>query len=78
MKDITGGATIFSHTLATRLREVEKFDSDLIHIIQDLEELEAVSGDTFSGDEQLPYFGAILTKKGERFIQLHFNKNSNN
>ncbi|HFF1838858.1 TPA: hypothetical protein ACGBET_003577 [Bacillus cereus] len=71
MKDITSGATIFSYSLAMRLREVERFDSELIDIIHNLDELEAISGEVFPAEKKLPYFGAILTKKGKEYLNNH-------
>lgn len=71
MQDITSGATIFSYSLAMRLREVERFDSELIDIIHNLDELEAISGEVFPAEKKLPYFGAILTNKGKEFLNNH-------
>ncbi|MBD1379164.1 hypothetical protein [Metabacillus arenae] len=67
MKAVKDGATIYGYVDAKRLREVQKFDSELIEIIG-LKDLEEITGEEYNGAEQLPYFGAILTGKGKEVL----------
>lgn len=68
MESIQNGATIWGYKNALLLREVQVYDSELITIIDDLEELERIENKVYDGTGRLPYFGAILTEKGKSFI----------
>jgi hypothetical protein len=63
MESVNGGADIYGYLEATLLREVQKHDAELVQILT-IHELEKATGRKFDGAKQLPYFGAILTKKG--------------
>lgn len=66
---IEGGATIYDYTLAKTLREVQKIDWRLLTIVDDIEELERITGEKYSGVEKVPYFGACLSEKGKKFVE---------
>lgn len=68
MVAIENGATIYGYADAVLLREVQKVDESLLTIVS-LKDLEEITGETFNGAEQLPYFGAILTRKGEKLLE---------
>lgn len=69
MKAVKNGATIYGLNDAQLLREVQKYDKDLITIIDDMKKLEYILGYELDGAKQLPYFGAILTKKGKKYLK---------
>ncbi|GAA0471797.1 hypothetical protein [Alkalibacillus silvisoli] len=71
MKGIENGATIWGYKNAKLLREVQRFDSELLTIIDDLQELERIENKVYDGAKQLPYFGAILSEKGKEFLNEH-------
>ncbi|WP_242247807.1 hypothetical protein [Bacillus cereus group sp. BfR-BA-01328] len=68
LREIDGGATIFDFFLAKDLREVQKVDTELLTIVDNMNELSKITGITYNGVERLPYFGAILTQKGKDVI----------
>ena len=68
MKGIENGATIWGYKNAKLLREIQQFDSDLLTIIDDLQELEHIENKVYDGAKRLPYFGAILTERGKVFL----------
>ena len=68
---IQEGATIFGLKEAKLLREVEQYDSSLINIIDNMEELQEIIGnekDLYDNKGHLAYFGAILTEKGKEWL----------
>lgn len=69
MKEVEEGATIYGYGHARLLREVQMHDASLIDIIDDISQLEKIVGRVFDGAKKIPYFGAILTPKGKKFIQ---------
>lgn len=69
MKDVLNGGTVYGYVEAKLLREVQRYDPELIHIIDNMEELERITGETYSGVERLPYFGAILTDRGKKLLK---------
>lgn len=69
MKAVKNGATIYGLYDAQLLREVQKYDKELITIIDDMNQLEYILGYELEGAKQLPYFGAILTKKGKKYLK---------
>lgn len=69
MKAVKNGATIYGFYDAKLLREVQKYDKDFITIIDNIEKLEYILGYKLDGAKQLPYFGAILTKKGKKYLK---------
>lgn len=69
------GATIFGLKEAKLLREVEQYDSSLINIIDNMEELQKIvrnEKDLYSNKDPktglLAYFGVILTEKGKKWL----------
>jgi len=69
MKEVKEGATIYGYRLAMLLREVQRYDRSLIHIIDNMRELEQIVGEKFDGTKRLPYFGAILSEKGKTVLK---------
>lgn len=67
MEFVINGATIWGYSEAKILREVQQFNDKLIHILN-IKELEKVVGYEFDGAKQMPYFGAILTGAGRKFL----------
>jgi hypothetical protein len=61
LKQVIGGADVFGYSLAKSLREIEKIAPELIYICDR-------QGD-YKGYEQLPYFGAIVTKSGIEYLK---------
>jgi hypothetical protein len=57
---VVGGADVYSYITAIRLREVEKIAPKFIHICKPMNRP--------SGEQQQPYFGAITTAAGKKFI----------
>lgn len=70
MKDIEGGATIWGYVEAKLIREIQRYNETLVHIV-DIPELEEITGEEFDGAKQMPYFGAILTEKGKQLLKLN-------
>ncbi|MCR6108671.1 hypothetical protein HXA34_20460 [Salipaludibacillus agaradhaerens] len=68
MRGIEEGATIWGYVNAKLLREVQRFDHELITVVS-VKELEVIENTTYDGSGKLPYFGAILTKKGKEFLE---------
>ena len=62
MRKVKNGADVWAPDIARLLREVQKTDPDLIDITKPM----MFKG---SGAEQMPYFGAILTKEGCRVLK---------
>lgn len=60
MRQIRDGADVFAYGIAGTLREVERLWPELITITEPMGK--------YSGVGQLPYFGAILTPKGQLAI----------
>jgi len=71
MKKVKDGGNVYSVSLANNLREVQVYDHELIDIVP-VPQLETM-GFEFSNDEDLPYFGAILTDKGKAYLNQHKN-----
>jgi hypothetical protein len=78
MESIKDGATIFGYKEAKLLREVQRIDRELIQVIDDISELEAIEGKEYDGAGRVPYFGAILTKKGKKLVRNHLLKRATN
>jgi hypothetical protein len=64
-----GGSTIWGFYEAKILREVQQHDNALIHIVDDIGELESILATTFNGAKRIPYFGAVLTKQGAKYLK---------
>jgi hypothetical protein len=71
------GATIFNRHIAELFRKIQKFDSELIIIIDDMKELSKIVGkkNIKNEDGELAYFGVKATEKGEKFIEDYCKKN---
>lgn len=81
MFKVSEGATIFGYTEAKLLREVERYDKNLITIISNMKELQKIVGnekELFDNKNpktgHLAYFGAILTEKGQEWLNKECNK----
>ncbi|PLS19415.1 hypothetical protein CVD28_03090 [Bacillus sp. M6-12] len=74
MEAVNDGATIFGYKDAKLLREVQKQEPTFITIIDNLDELARIEGKRYKGNEQLPYFGAVITEKGQDFVKEFFSK----
>lgn len=61
LRVISGGADVLSRSIAETLRGLEKRHPKLLRITKRMGK--------YSVRERLPYFGAILTKDGERLIE---------
>lgn len=57
------GADVYAYGLAVTLRGIEKNHPGLVMIV----EPQAYTGD---GTDQMPYFGCVATKKGQRVAQI--------
>ena len=68
MKAVRNGATIWGLREAKLIREVQRYDPELVEIIK-LQELEEIEGVEYDGAGRVPYFGAILTEKGKEFLR---------
>ncbi len=62
MVKVKDGGDVFSYETAMLLREVEKFHPELITI--------GPAQSDIPGEQQQPYFGAILTAAGCRAIEI--------
>lgn len=69
MHAVRDGATIWGYYEAMKLREVQNFNQELITIVG-IADLERIIGLEFDGAKRMPYFGAILTRKGKEFLEL--------
>ena len=68
MKRIGNGATVWGRFDAEAVRELQKNHPEWVTIIVNMEELEKIMGEKYSGVGELPYFGAILTAKGKEAL----------
>ena len=66
--DLETGCTVWGRVDAGEIRRLQKEHPDWVDIVDNLDELESITGKTFDGTKQLPYFGAILTGKGKANI----------
>lgn len=62
MLAVKNGADVFSYGIAKALREVEQSDPELIDICKAM-------GNYGDGSNREPYFGAILTPKGQAALR---------
>ena len=51
-----------------QIRRLQKEHPDWVDIVDNMDELEHITGQTFDGAKQMPYFGAILTAEGKANI----------
>lgn len=65
MRRVWDGADVYSRDIASRLRAVKNFHPQLIEI----GDARMYKGD---GTDRMPYFGAILTDLGKRFVNPFF------
>ncbi len=63
------GADVFDYGIACLLREVQKEKPELIDI--------GPTPNDYPGEQRQPYFGAMLTAKGSRYVSRHWKKLSN-
>lgn len=78
MEAVEDGATIWAYAEAKLLRELQQYNPNYITIIDNLDELARIEGKKFNGADKLPYFGAILTDGGKRFLDLYNSNKSLN
>lgn len=72
MHGVRTGANIFGWGIAQLLRDVERYDHELITILTPrelCEDVGATEQDIYDKAGNLCYFGAILTEKGKEFLQ---------
>ncbi len=65
LKQVVGGADVLGYSLAKTLREIERNAPELICICDRQSE--------YGVRDRLPYFGAIVTKKGLEYLKSHSN-----
>jgi len=70
MIEVGDGATIWDYVDAKLLREIGRYDKDLIEFVE-LDELRKIDPKVakLTGAERLPYFGAVITDKGFEFLE---------
>lgn len=71
LKSVKNGETVYGLNQARILRAIDENEETkgLVHIIDDLKDLEYILGVKFTGTEQLPYFGAIITDEGKAWLK---------
>lgn len=67
MAKVRHGVNIWTKEEARILRDVEKEHPEYIDIVEDMNEIERVSG-TYDGTGGGPYFFAVLTRAGKTFL----------
>ncbi|MDE1407015.1 hypothetical protein NSQ93_22520 [Bacillus sp. FSL W8-0445] len=70
MMEVGDGVIIWNYVDAKLLREVGRYNKDLIEFVE-LDELRKIDSRVakLTGVERLPYFGAVITDKGVEFLE---------
>ena len=63
LERIENGGTVWALDHAQIIRELQKEHPEWLTIVDDMKELERITGETY--DDKVPYFGAILTAEGK-------------
>ena len=70
MSIVKGGATIYNYTDAVLLREIQKYNRNLLEIVEG-ESGSILREDMNNLSEPTPYFSASLTKCGIQFLHAY-------